>query len=277
MGFHCSECVAREHTRVVNGRSAMRGAQPIVTIVLMAINIAIWVLGQIIWKPREFLTTSDGAIRVGALFANGLHVLPNGGISGGPIGVGQGEWYRLLTAGFIHAGLFHIAVNMWALYVLGKVTEQALGRARMGLIYFVALFAGSFGALIASPDSITVGASGAIFGLMGGLLAVAKARGVALRDTGLLGVLAINLVLTFGLSSYISVGAHVGGLIGGAIAGFAVVDLPNRMRQQDKRTRDLVMWSVGIGLCVVFIIAGILAANNATSGLPNGIAAGLTH
>ena len=236
VGFHCTECVAQHHTRVVRAR-AIRGFQPILTMVLVGTNVLVWLLGQLIWKPRNFINTSDGAIRAGGLFANAVRVAPNGRGVGNLIGVAHGEWYRLLSAGFVHVGIFHLVINMWALWVLGRVTEQLLGRTKMGLIYFVSLFAGSFGALLVSPHSVTVGASGAIFGLMGGLLMVAKARGVAMRDTGLLGVLVLNLVLTFGLSSYISVGAHIGGLIGGGIAGLLLVDLPNRMRSTSRRSR----------------------------------------
>ncbi len=261
VGFHCPECVAKEHTRVVHARG-LGHFRPVVTMVLIGINTFVWIAGQIIWKPSNLFDTSNGAIRAGALFADGVKVT-NSGLE--LLGVGNGQWYRLLSGGFVHANILHIGINMWALWILGKITEQLLGRTRMALIYFVSLFAGSLGALVASPQSVTVGASGAIFGLMGGLLVVAKARGVALRDTGLLGVLAINLVLTFGLSSYISVGAHVGGLIGGGIAGLVVVDLPNRMRNADRRTRELVTWAGGVALCVVFIVAAIIVADNITA------------
>jgi membrane associated rhomboid family serine protease len=271
VGFHCTECVAQDHTRVVRARG-IRGFQPILTMVLVGINVAVWLLGQILWKPTNFINTSDGAIRAGGLFANAIQVQDGRGV-GELIGVAHGEWYRLLSAGFIHVSIFHLAINMWALWVLGRVTEQLLGRTKMGLIYFVSLFAGSFGALLVSPHSVTVGASGAIFGLMGGLLMVAKARGVAMRDTGLLGVLVINLVLTFGLSSYISVGAHIGGLIGGGIAGLLVVDFPNRMRAAGRRTRDAATWGIGVALCLAFIVAAIAVARSQDNGRVTGIAA----
>lgn len=266
VGFHCPECLAKEHTRVVSARGLAAG-QPIVTLVLMAINIVVWVGGQLIYKTDQLLTTAPRVIADGGLYAN----LPSKVVSIGDrivgytdyAGVAQGEWYRLLSSGFIHAGLIHLAMNMWVLYILGRIFEEQLGRVRMGLIYFASLFAGSLGALIASPDSITVGASGAIFGLMGALLSIAKARGVALRHTGLVGIVVLNLVITFGLSSYISVGGHVGGLIGGAIAGLVIVDVPERMRRADRRTRSLVSWAGGIALCVVFIAASIFVANSA--------------
>jgi membrane associated rhomboid family serine protease len=270
VGFHCTECVAKDHTRVVRARG-IRGFQPILTMVLVGINVAVWVLGQVIWKPTNFIDTSDGAIRAGGLFANAVRLQDGHGV-GQLIGVAHGEWYRLLTAGFVHVSIFHLVINMWALWVLGRVTEQLLGRTKMGLIYFVSLFAGSFGALAVRPDSVTVGASGAIFGLMGGLLMVAKGRGVAMRDTGLLGVLVLNLVITFTLSSYISVGAHIGGLIGGGIAGLLLVDFPNRMRAASRRTRDVATWAIGVALCLAFIVAAIAVARSQDDGHITGIA-----
>ena len=81
--------------------------------------------------------------------------------------IADGEYWRLVTAGFLHAGFFHLLFNMLSLYILGGLLEPAVGRLRFGLIYFVSLLAGSFGALLLEPTSPTVGASGAIFGLMG--------------------------------------------------------------------------------------------------------------
>lgn len=266
VGFHCPECLAKEHTRVVRGPRPA-GGRPVLTIVLMGVNIAVWVIGQIIWKTNDVMTTAGEVIEKGGLFAD----LPTriryiGGTAVGYAdwaGVAHGQWYRLVTSGFIHAGVIHLAFNMWMLYLLGRIMEQQLGRARLGLIYFASLFAGSLGALIASPDHVTVGASGAIFGLMGAMLAIARARGVALRETGLLGVVVINLVITFTMSQYISVGGHIGGLIGGAIAGFVIVDLPERMRDVPRRSREILTWAIGIGLCVIFAAAAILVADRA--------------
>ncbi len=274
VGFHCPECLAKEHTRVVRA-PGLRSGQPLLTIILMATNIVVWVAGQIIWKPRSLLDTSSGAIWEGALFASHYKYVNAIGLGVGPIdGVAEGQWYRLLSSGFVHAGIIHLAVNMWMLYILGRIMETQLGRTRLGLIYFASLFAGSLGALVASPDSITVGASGAIFGLMGAMLAIARARGIALQDTGLLGVVVINLVITFTLSNYISVGGHVGGLIGGAIAGLVIVDLPERLRGANPRARGALTWALGIGLSVVFAVAAVVVANNAPPADRN-IAAGV--
>ncbi len=193
---------------------------------------------------------------------------------GGLIGVAHGEWYRLVTGGFVHANIIHLGMNMWALYVLGRLTEQLFGRSRMVLIYMVSLLAGSVGALLYAPDSLTVGASGAIFGLMGAVLVVAKARGMAMRDTGLLWVLGINLVLTFGLSSYISVGAHIGGLIGGGIAGLLIIDVPMRLKNVSRQGRQRASLAIGVALLVVFFVAGVVVANAHTPLRVSGVASG---
>ena len=254
VGFHCPECVAKNHTRVVTARG-LGTFQPVVTMVLIGINVAVWVLGQIIWRPTNIINTSNGAIAKGALIANGIS-----GISGNQFGIAHGEWYRIVTSGFLHAGILHLGVNMWALWILGKVTEQILGRTRMGLIYMVSLLAGSFGALVASPHQVTLGASGAIFGLMGGLLIAGKSRGVLMRDSGLLGVLGFNLALTFFLSSYLSVGGHIGGLVGGGIAAFVIIDIPTRLRTLRGKSLETYAWVTGLAMMVLFGIGAIVIA-----------------
>lgn len=270
VGFHCPECLAKNHTRVVTARG-LGTFKPVVTMVLMGINIAAWVLGQIIWKPREITTTSDGAIAAGALLSNGIELSRSSGRVGHAIGIAQGEWYRVFTSGFLHVSILHLGVNMWALWVLGKVTEQALGRTRMGLIYMVSLAAGSFGAMVVSPHSITLGASGAIFGLMGGLLVVAKTRGIAMRDSGLLGVVGFNLVLTFFLSSYLSVGGHIGGLIGGALAAFVIIDIPNRIPALRGQAKEAYVWVSALAMIVVLTFGAMVLANQAGKDVPIGV------
>lgn len=266
VGFHCPECVKAHHTTVI--RPGQVGAlQSMATMVLIGINVAVWVLGQIIWKPTNIIDTSDGAIAKGALLTSGVEVSRSTGqVNHHLIGIANGEWYRIVTAGFLHVSIIHLAVNMWALYVLGRVTEQALGRTRMVLIYMVALVAGSFGALLVSPNQMTLGASGAIFGLMGGLLMVAKSRGVAMKDTGLLGVLGLNLLLTFGLSSYLSVGGHIGGLIGGGLAAFVIIDVPLRVKALRGKATETYAWITAVALIVVLGLGCIALSNRSKSG-----------
>ena len=137
------------------------------------------------------------------------------GVLWGPF-VAQGDWWRLVTAMFLHANFLHIAVNMWSLYVVGTILEYAIGRWRFLLLYLVSGIAGSAGALVWSPLQPTVGASGAIFGILGALF-VLERRGTIATGGQVAGMIVLNLVITFAFSSYISVGGHVGGLIGGVV------------------------------------------------------------
>jgi membrane associated rhomboid family serine protease len=129
--------------------------------------------------------------------------------------VADGDVWRLVTGGFLHAvgsgRIFHILFNMYLLWLLGNMLEPTLGSARFAALYFTALLWGSFGALLVEPDAVTVGASGAVFGLMG-------AAAVDLRARGML--ILLNLGLSFVLSG-ISIGGHIGGLVGGALVGVA--------------------------------------------------------
>jgi membrane associated rhomboid family serine protease len=146
--------------------------------------------------------------------------------------IADGEYYRLITAGFLHAGLFHLLTNMLSLWILGSIIEPAVGHWRFGVIYFVSLLCGSFGALLLSPDELTVGASGAIFGLLSAAAVVAWNRGFSLMESGLGIWIGLNLLITFTVPN-ISVGGHVGGLIGGAITALLLVELGDRIRVPD--------------------------------------------
>ncbi len=134
----------------------------------------------------------------------------------------QGEWYRLVTSGFLHFGIIHIAFNMLLLYQLGQLLEPAIGRIRFALLYFSALLAGSAGAILLQPNELVGGASGAVFGLMGAAFIGLRHRGVNPLTTGLGTVLVLNLLITFTLPG-IAIGGHIGGLIGGAVAGWVVL------------------------------------------------------
>ena len=130
-----------------------------------------------------------------------------------------------MTGGFLHspANPLHILFNMYILYWLGTMLEPVLGHVRFGALYFASLLAGSFGAILAKPHSLTVGASGAVFGLMAAAFVFQRARGIDPWRSGLGPVIVLNLALPFvfpGLN--ISIGGHIGGLIGGAIAALAI-------------------------------------------------------
>ncbi len=246
VGMRCPEC-ARDRTKVKTIRSAP--SVPIVTQTLIAINVIVFVA-----------ETATGAPLGGGL---GGSVVAHGELFGPAMSHGAHEYWRLVTAGFLHYGLFHILVNMFSLYILGSALEPAVGRLNFTAIYFASLLSGSFGALLFQPDAHIVGASTAIFGLFGALIVVARARGISLWQSGLAPVLIINLIFSVTYSA-ISLGGHLGGLIGGLITGWAVVESGERRRQP----------MLGVAACVlvgvVSVAAGIAVAGS-TGIAPHGV------
>ncbi len=212
VGMRCPECARqRTKTRVIRSPSD----EPTLTYILIGINVLV-ALGGILGGA----SATGGGI-------GGSSLLQDGAVSRAEIA--DGEYWRLVTAGFLHAGFFHLLFNMLSLYILGGLLEPAVGKLRFGLIYFVSLLAGSFGALMLEPDAPTVGASGAIFGLMGATAVVMRNRGMSIMESGLGIWIVLNLVITFSVPN-ISVGGHIGGLIGGALTAFVLVELGDRVR-----------------------------------------------
>ncbi len=207
VGFRCPDC-SRERTVVKSGVGAVSatGAYP-ATLVLIGANVIMFLL--------TIATGSGGFSSVGG------PVIGDFGLIGQA--VADGEWYRLITGGFLHAGLIHIAFNMFALYFLGRILEPSVGTVRFVMIYFACMLAGSFGAILLSGSHVvTVGASGAVFGIFGAVFIIARGRGLTdmAREVGI--ILLINLALTFTISG-ISIGGHLGGAIGGVICGALVI------------------------------------------------------
>ena len=133
-----------------------------------------------------------------------------------PIGLIGDQWWRIFTGGFLHSGIAHIAFNMLFLLLLGNRMEKDLGALRFFFLYFGALVGGACGALLMEPEAVTVGASGAVFGLMGGALVGKRLFGNLARESGLLGLLVLNILISFAFPG-ISLGGHLGGLAGGAL------------------------------------------------------------
>jgi membrane associated rhomboid family serine protease len=190
-----------------------------VTLALIAINVAVVVIEFASGSGASF--TNNTIFRDGSLFASGTWIGNNGFVPGvvnglPAAGVAHGEWWRLVTSMFLHANFLHIATNMYSLYFAGTILEHVIGRWRFALLYFAAGIAGSAGALLWSPEVPSLGASGAIFGILGALF-VLERRGNIATGGQIAGLIVLNLIITFALSSYISVGAHVGGLIGGLV------------------------------------------------------------
>lgn len=199
VGMRCPEC-AKERTRVTRGVGP-GGPEAPATFALIALNVAAFL--------AEIVTGSGG------LSSASSPLIGDFGLRG--ISVADDEWYRLLTGGFLHAGLLHIGFNMFVLFILGRLLEPAIGTPRFVALYFASLFAGSFGALLLSdPLQTTVGASGAVFGLFGAAFLIARRRGLDEIASQLGFLLLINLALTFGISG-ISIGGHLGGLAGGLV------------------------------------------------------------
>ena len=200
VGIKCPECAEQpEGVRKAATRAraaAGDGTAMLVTKALIAVNVAVF-LAQTV---QGGLGSLDG----------GLHAAP----------IAAGDWWRLVTAGFLHASVIHIGFNMLMLWWFGGPLESYLGRARFLAVYAVSLLAGSAGALLLSPDSYTVGASGAVFGILGAGL-VLEQRGTHIFGGSALLVVLLNLALGFVIPN-ISVGGHVGGLVGGALAMLAL-------------------------------------------------------
>ncbi len=209
VGMRCPDC-ASQKTQVRTVRNMTD--EPTLTYVLIAINVVV-----------AFGTLFSGG---GSTSAGGT-LLDDGGLS--RFDIEQGEYWRLVTSGFLHAGLLHLLFNMFGLYILGGLLEPAIGRLRFGTIYVVSLLAGAFGALLLQPEGLTVGASGAIFGLMGAAVIVMRSRGMNPMESGLGLWIGLNLLITFTIPN-ISIGGHIGGLLGGALAAFVLVDLRERVR-----------------------------------------------
>ena len=208
-----------------------------VTYVLIAVNVL------------AFMGTLVSGAGVGGSVGGTNSLLAKAALNGPD--VASGEWYRIITSGFMHYGFLHLLFNMYALYILGGMLEPAIGSLRFTLIYFVSLIAGSVGALILSPDSLTAGASGAVFGLMGAAVLVMRNRGIDPWQSGIAIWLFLNLAITFTASS-ISVGGHIGGLIGGAVAGFVLVEIPDRV-QIPRWTAEVVAAALGVAAFAVAI------------------------
>jgi membrane associated rhomboid family serine protease len=211
---------------------------PIATQVLIAVNLTVFVL-----------TIFAG----GRLTRGGGDAFADFGLFGPAIAEG-GEWYRVITGGFLHNGLIHVGFNMYLLYVLGNMLERGIGTLRFSTLYLTSLIGGSFGALLVSPRALTVGASGAVFGLMGATFVIIRQRGGDPFAGGLGMLIGINLIITFAVSS-ISIGGHIGGLLTGALVGYLT-----ELRPGGTPMSSRVAAAITLGLGVVLFGAALWAA-----------------
>jgi len=215
------------------------GAKPVLTFTLIGINVLIFLITAVQAKSGTDMTEST-VFRDGAL---------------SPVVVASGQYWRLVASGFLHASVIHIGLNMVSLYVLGKSLESLLGASRFLAVYLTALLGGSAAIMLFSePASVSIGASGAIFGLLGGLLVVYKRFKLDMRQ--LMIVLAINLFISFRIAG-ISWQAHIGGLLIGAAVTAAMVYSSAAQRKKVQ---------IGSVVAVIVLVAAIVLIKDAQLG-----------
>lgn len=229
VGHHCPECVSGQGQQVYSARSLMNKRPPVTTALIVA-NVIAFVFQ---------LGTNGALTRWGLLLGPAIEF---------------GEWWRVVTGGFLHASLLHIGFNMYALWIFGPTLEKGVGTVRFSLIYAAGLFGSSLAVLLFDFNQQTLGASGAVLGLAGGLAAVLMTRGINLFQTSLGAIFLINLALPI-LVPRISFWGHFGGIIGGFLAGLAVSWLPERAGVAD-RAATAVAAALMVGLFAASLFIG---------------------
>jgi membrane associated rhomboid family serine protease len=235
VGMRCPECM-QQRTKVVRNPTGTPGqvsAFP-ATAALIGINVV------------AYLVEIAGG--VGGLNNPGGSTIVNFALFGPA--VAEGEWYRLLTSGFLHASLLHIGFNMLLLFFLGRLLEPALGTPRFLALYFASLLAGSCGALLLDPNAFTVGASGAIFGLAGATFVIARGRGMDAVASEIGFLIVFNLAFSFAASN-ISVGGHLGGLAGGVACALGIVAAERGQLGGGRGAEFAVMAAVAVAAVLV--------------------------
>src|ERR671936_1348592 len=220
VGIRCPEHSGKPQgvARMTRGvqRTAVEGVGAKVTRALIAINVAVYVAE---------LATGGNVNGIGSkIYDKGFLAALQYDAHGHLVGVAQHQYWRLITPAFLHYGPFHLLLNMLALYWFGSLLEQRIGYGRFLLLYLVSGLAGSVGALLLDPTVPTVGASGAIFGILGAGLVMEQFQRDYVFGGSALGVIVLNLVFTFSISN-ISIGGHIGGLIGGAAGALGMTRL----------------------------------------------------
>ena len=214
VGFHCPDCLraGAEQTDRIRRSDGL-----VATKVIIGLNLVAFVAALIYTNstegPSAVLRFADNTLMVSA-----------------------GEWWRVVTGSFMHDGVFHLGMNMFFIWVFGQVLEARLGSAGFVALYSAGLMGGALGVVwLSDPRGLTVGASGAGFALMGALVVLQIAQRVNLWNSGLGGLVLLNLLVTFVFRGYISVGGHLGGFVAGLLAGAVLfvapkADLPRSAR-----------------------------------------------
>jgi membrane associated rhomboid family serine protease len=234
VGMRCPEC-AKQKTKVRTAAQIRAQAEnPVVTMAIILICVVLFL------SEGSGLGLQSGGD--GWIYQNfalqGITTIHNGH-----------DYWRLLTSGFLHSGLIHIGFNMYLLYLLGRELEPRLGSVRFATVYLTALMVGSFGALLQTTTGVIVGASGAVFGLMGYVAVDEWRRGYNPLNNAIGPLIIFNLVISFIPSFHIAFGGHIGGLVAGGILGFVFPQV-DRMRQP---------W-IGYVACVALVALAVIGS-----------------
>lgn len=247
VGQHCVDCLRADRrdtpkVRTVSGSVASRGSVPVVTYTLIVLNVLIY----------GITAAQSGSVmeneRASALFVDWVMYPP---------AVAAGEWWRILGSGFLHYGLIHLLLNMFALYVVGRDIELVLGRARYLAVYLISLFGGSAAVMLLAQNTLTAGASGAVYGLFGAITVIL----IRLRQNpnSMLILIGINVFISFSLPG-ISLWGHLGGLAAGTLAALGILFLPAWARVRAPEKARLVGVLALAVLAVVISVLTVLAA-----------------
>jgi len=241
VGVHCPQCVSQTKQKVYT-RDNLPGSRGLVTQTIIGINVLAFLAQMAFFGAGP--STSGTAGRDFSVWAPG---------------VDNGEWWRILTSGFLHIGIIHLGMNMYSLYHLGPMLEKRLGPVRFTLAYLASLIGGSLGAMTLEPTSAALGASGAIFGLLGLLVVMFRSSGISINQSGLGPVLMINLFIS--LSGYVSLGGHAGGFLAGLGLGamyFGTSPGAGPLFGRDQVKPDLATGAVIVALIIACLV---VAAN----------------
>ena len=253
VGMRCPQC-SRERTKVRKPRAVATGgisvSAPVATYTLIVVN------------ALAFLVESSGGGSLTGGSGSGGSIFVKGALDGPDISIHH-EYWRLITSGFLHDGFQHIVFNMLFLYFMGPTLESTIGRLKFVVVYFVSLLAGSFGALLFTPDTYTVGASGAAFGVLGALMVVMHDRRISIWSSGLGIVLLINVAFSVAIPG-ISIGGHLGGFAGGVIAGWLIVHVGERRRMEAAAL-------AGCALVAALSVVGAIAVAGQMGLAPHGL------
>lgn len=245
VGQHCVDCLRAgqrnaPQVRTLAAAAAPRVKIPYVTYALIAVNVLVF--GATAAQSRDLLDNYRGS----ALFLDWVMYPP---------AVASGDWVRVLGSGFLHYGPIHLLLNMFALYVVGRDIELVLGRARYLAVYLVSLLGGSAAVMVFSQDSLTAGASGAVYGTFGAVTVIL----IRLRQNAnsMLILIGINVFISFSLPG-ISLWGHLGGLAAGTLATLGMVFLPGWLKARTPQAAQLVGWVSLAALALVSV--GVIGA-----------------